>query len=282
MIPDFIVVWILLGILALVLMIVDPEKRQSHSALSSRRKTGGNSRLDQLTQFSNRSILFLPGGYYFSGSNNWETRLGNTHWRLVDSVRQRRLEELSRRRLYIRNLPTLVRRSDRDVKSLCMNWRRAIAGLLILADRNLTSGMEKLTLERYEDAIMDTAISVENASRALIYCYGGKPNTCSGQEEPLRMLATRFPESEREDFERAVETVARITQNRTVLKNISPGETKQELFGKRHAKELYKSALEVTSLFKGIIEDNFGTEIPELATIKKGVKSQMFRPPSLG
>lgn len=278
LIPDFIVVWILLGILTLVLMIVDPERRQSHSALCRGRKTRGNSRLDQYAQFSNRSILFLPGGYYLTGSNKWETQIGNTHWRIQDSVRQRRLEELSRRHPYIRNLPSLIRRSDRDAKSLYINWRRAIVGLLILADRNLKSGREKLTLEHYEDAIIDTAISVENAARALIYCYGGKPNTCSGQEEPLRMLATRFPESEREDFERAVETVARIAQNRTVLKNLPPGETKQELFSKRHAKELYRSALEVTSLFNGIIEDKFGDEIPELETIKQPQSQRLSLP----
>ncbi len=202
MIPDFIVVWVILGILALGLRYVDPEKRQSPRASSSGRMTRGNPGRAPHAQFSGRSILFLPGGYYLTGNTHWETQIGYTRWRIEDSAMQRRLRDLSRRPLDARNLPSSLSRGDRDVKSLCVNWRSAIVGLLGLAERNLQSGREKLTLEDYENVISDAAISVENAARALIYCYGGKPNVRSGQEEPLRMLATRFPESEREEFNR--------------------------------------------------------------------------------
>jgi HEPN domain-containing protein len=262
-------------------MYVDPERRQSPRPSSSGRMTRGTSRLDPHTQFSQRSILFLPGGYYLTGNTRWETQIGHTHWQVENSPRLRRLGDQSRGPLDAYNLPSSFSRGDRDVKSLCMNWRRAIVGLLGLAERNLQSGREKLILEDYANVITNAAISVENAARALIYCYGGKPNVRSGQEEPLRMLATRFPESEREEFDRAVETVARITRNRIVLKNLPAGETKQELFGKRQAKQLYNSALEVTSFFRKIIEEKFGDEIPEVKTIKNRLQSQRPGPLSL-
>jgi HEPN domain-containing protein len=282
LIPDFIIVWIIVGILALVLMHVDPEKRQSPGASPSRRITRGTSRLDPHNQFSNRSILFLPGGYYLTGNTRWETQIGNVHWQVENSPGLRRLRDQGRRPLDVPNLPWSFSRRDRNVKSLCMNWRRAIVGLLGLAERNLQSGREKLILEDYESVISSAAISVENAARALIYCYGGKPNVRSGQEEPLRMLATRFTESEREEFDKAVETVAQITRNRIVLKNLPPGETRQEVFGKRQAKQLHNSALEVTSFFKKIIEEKFGDEIPEVRTAEKRSHSQRPGPLSLG
>ncbi len=268
-------------ILSLVLMIADLEKRQSPRTPPSGEMTRGTPRLDPHNRFSNRSILFLPGGYYLTGNTRWETQIGATHWQVENSPRRRRLGDQIRRPLDVPNLPSSFSRGDRDVKSLYVNWRRAIVGLLGLAERNLQSGREKLILEDYENVIRDTAISVENAARALIYCYGGKPNVQSGQEEPLRLLATRFPEGEREEFDRTVNIVARIARNRMVLKHLPIGEAKQELFGKRQAMELCDSALEVTSFFRKIVEEKFGDEIPEVRTGKQCSQSRRRGSPRL-
>jgi hypothetical protein len=123
-------------------------------------------------------------------------------------------------------------------------------------------------LKLYEGVIQDITASVENASRALIYCFGGKPNLYTGQEEPLRMLTRRLQEGEKNDFDRAVAIGAQITNNKIVSTVLPSDGIKKELFDEKRAQELLQSASFTINLFRQIVIDNFQHEIPELTSIR--------------
>jgi len=149
-------------------------------------------------------------------------------------------------------------------KTLLENWKRSIVGLIKSADKNL--GVAKLNLEvgNYSVSVQAAVTSVENISCALIHCYSGKPDYGSGQEEALRMLARRFKGDEKSEFEKAIDSVAYIYDNRMISKYLLMHNPQEQLFAQVNARQILESASEVVSLFKRIINGHFAPEIPEL------------------
>ncbi|NIQ06183.1 MAG: hypothetical protein GWO20_10800, partial [Candidatus Korarchaeota archaeon] len=115
-------------------------------------------------------------------------------------------------------------------KNLVETWRRSVMGLLWLADGNLKSAQRYLKLKDYTNCINAASTSVENIARALIHCFGGKPDPDSGQQEPLKLLVTRLPEDEKAQFEGAIELVAYIDRNKRTLEHLSTNEMRSQLF----------------------------------------------------
>lgn len=177
----------------------------------------------------------------------------------IERVR-RRLWELSRARHLSRQGLITAEKG----KSLVQNWRKSIVGLTKLADENLTVAKEHLETSDYESAVQSAFTSVENIARALIHCFGGKPDPSSGQEEALRMLSRRFVGDEKIEFENAIDIVAKICHNRIVLGCLSTHNMRISLFDRSQTKRILESASKIVGLFKQILTHYFSTEIPEL------------------
>jgi HEPN domain-containing protein len=190
-------------------------------------------------------------------------------WRLHTGIPQRHprsiAAELRRRALLNGHLQRALG-AQTNVKALHQAWRRSIAGLLSLAETHLGSAKRKVRLRFYEEAIDDAATSVENIARAVLYCYGDKPNLSSGQGEPLQILAARLNGPEKITLEKIIENVAVINHNRIALKRLETRELKAKLFDSPSARELIERASSVVNALQQIINDRFRLEIPELTT----------------
>ena len=157
--------------------------------------------------------------------------------------------------------------NSRNGRLLVENWRRSVVGLMKLAEQKLAAAKQHLVVKDYKRAIQAASTSVENITRALIHCFGEKPLPGSGQEEVLRMLAKRFKGDERVEFEKAVDAVKRIDQNRTVLNYLSVRNVYNQLFDRAKTRQIVESTSKIIGLFKRIITERFITEIPELGEV---------------
>lgn len=150
-------------------------------------------------------------------------------------------------------------------KDMLETWRKSIVGLVKLAQRNLTYARQHLESGDYTTAVEAAVTSVENISRALMHCYGEKPELNSGQEEALRLLSLRLKGNEKIEFEKAIEEVMRLYHNKIVQRYLS---TRNIGFSFLHTKArtalLLNTASRIFTLFAQIIDEHFATEIPEL------------------
>jgi HEPN domain-containing protein len=150
-----------------------------------------------------------------------------------------------------RPLQTTV--ENRDTKALISTWRRSIIGLIKMADRNLQVAKQILTAKDYPAAAKAASTAVENISRALIHCYGDKPDFEPCQEEPLKILSLKIGGADKEKLEKAIKEVASI---RSQIAN--------QQITDATAQPIVQSASKVAELFKQMIREKFTAEIPEL------------------
>ena len=173
--------------------------------------------------------------------------------------RIRRMQELQRRQH-----STMQKAANVNGKTLVETWRKSVVGLIRLAEENLAVARHHLETKDCEASVKATSTGVENIARALIHCYGGKPDPNQGQEEALRILSQRFKGEQRAQFERAVDSLARISHNTIALRYISKHNVQIQLLDETKAKQILESALGIVHLFKQILTDHFVAEIPEL------------------
>ncbi len=145
------------------------------------------------------------------------------------------------------------------VRTLLENWRRSIDGLIRLADTNLDSARRHIEVGNYTAAVHAAFTSTENIARALIHCCGGKPDLRPGQEEALRMLTRRFKGEEKEEFEKAIDSIAEFTLDKALW-----GNPTRCLLNESRAKQTLEAALKTVAMFKRIINTHFGEEIQKL------------------
>ena len=157
--------------------------------------------------------------------------------------------------------------NGRNGRFLVENWRRSVVGLMKLAEQKLAAAKQHLFVKDYMRAIQAASASVENIARALIHCFGERPLPGSGQEEALRMLAKRFKGDERVEFEKAVDAVKHISQNKMVLNYLSVRNVYNQLFDRAKTRQIVESTSKIVGLFKRIITERFITEIPELGEV---------------
>ncbi|UCD95873.1 MAG: HEPN domain-containing protein [Candidatus Bathyarchaeota archaeon] len=136
--------------------------------------------------------------------------------------------------------------------------------LVKLAEENLRCAELRLKYGDHAETVRTAAIAVENASRALLHCYGEMPNPHSGQGEALRILATRFNELRKPEFGKIVDKVIRINMNREVLRNLPKSEIRKDIFDRDHALQTIEAAKTVVSEIKDKIVNGFKDEIPEI------------------
>ncbi|MEM2946644.1 MAG: HEPN domain-containing protein [Candidatus Bathyarchaeia archaeon] len=143
-------------------------------------------------------------------------------------------------------------------------WQKSIVGLIRLANTNLMSARTWLSIANYDLAIRDAAIAVENIARALLYCFGEKPEPNPGQQEALKLLIRRLNDDEKSWFQMTVETIDKISQNRIVAKYVSTSKVALQVFNESYTKEIVDCASTVITRFKKLIVKRFAHEIPEL------------------
>lgn len=150
-----------------------------------------------------------------------------------------------------------TRGRESETPAMIQNWKKSIAGLVKLADKNLTTAKRSIEVKDCRGAVQYAITSLENISRALIHCYGGKPDNEQGQEETLRMLISRLDEKKRAEFETTVDDYGQlITRINNYLQN--------QLNIWREAKQIVDSAKEIQNVFKRMLIDQFTAEIAEL------------------
>ena len=159
---------------------------------------------------------------------------------------------------------------DKDnTRALLWNWRRSIAGLIFLAQRNMNSARMHLGVKSYDAAAQYASTSVENIARALIHCYGGKPDESSGQEEALRLLSERLEEDEKGKFDEAIRTVACMYAGAMPSDNCSSDPLPARPLSELETRQAVESASKIVKLFQQIMINHFREEIPELlATVQ--------------
>jgi HEPN domain-containing protein len=146
------------------------------------------------------------------------------------------------------------------------DWRRAVEGLIELAFRNLKNAKELLATDSFDAAVKSASTGVENMARALIHCCGGKPEVCGGQEEPLRLLLTRFMEGERKEIGEAIQTVAWIELNKAVLRYVSKSNIAVQLLDRAKAEQIIEASERVLIMFRQVMARHFATELPGLSS----------------
>lgn len=154
-----------------------------------------------------------------------------------------------------------------SVKTVLQTWRSSIVGLVKLAQRNVINA--KLCLGRgdFEAAVEAAMTSVENISRALLHCYGEKPELGTGQEEALELLVRRFRRSDNADIVQTIEEVAQLEHTRAVYRSLSKPDAVCSVNNDKAktAESIVDSASMIVTRFSETIREHFATEIPELA-----------------
>jgi hypothetical protein len=162
-------------------------------------------------------------------------------------------------------LPPQVAGQGVASKAWVETWRKSIVGLVRLAQGNLASARRSLETRDCDAAVERGMTSVENISRALIHCYGEKPELQPGQEETLQLLSRRLNGNERTAFEKAIEVMIQLYGSRPVNEHPSTCNIGFPfILTKARTKRIIDSASEIVTLFTQIIHEHFATEIPEL------------------
>jgi DNA-directed RNA polymerase subunit M/transcription elongation factor TFIIS len=164
--------------------------------------------------------------------------------------------------------PSSARTTDREPfsRNVVQTWRGSVVGLVRLAERNLRYAKQRLERMDDETAVELAMTSVENVSRALLHCYGDKPDLGSGQVEALTMLDRRFSGQERIQYQQAVQKIAQVYRSRLAHKELLKPYTDCTLNQTRAktAESILDTASEVFFHFSRIIRENFAAEIPQL------------------
>jgi hypothetical protein len=149
-------------------------------------------------------------------------------------------------------------------KRFIENWRQSVVGLIKLAESNLQIAKSQAAILNHKASAEAAATSVENVSRALLHCFGEKPDLNSGQEEPLRLLARRLQGEERARFERAIDEAVQLCRNKIVQSYLSEKNIQAPLLNTAKTQQILETAMRIVNQFKQIIDEHFATEIPEL------------------
>lgn len=150
-----------------------------------------------------------------------------------------------------------------DVKKFLENWRRSIVGLVRLAESNLLAARTQAAMMNHKATAELSVTSVENVSRALLHCYGEKPDQSAGQEEPLRLLTRRFQGEEKARFEKMIGEAAQLYRNKIIQAYLSEKGIRAPLLSGDRTQQILETATRIVAQFRQIIDEHFATEIPE-------------------
>lgn len=145
---------------------------------------------------------------------------------------------------------------------MATTWKRAVNNLLLDATIRIGDAQRLLQSGDVVEAVLFASLSVEKIARALLHCYGIKPNTSYGQAEGLRLLHAVVKESLDEDFQKSIETVEEITAAKTSLDLMrSNNATQTRFIDQTTAKHICHEATKTATLYKKIIDEKFAKEL---------------------
>jgi uncharacterized protein (UPF0332 family) len=249
--PSVLIIWGILGLMILLFMNLDEERRRRPIKNNPRNQISPNVILGTDYPFQRRSTNPTP-----FASFSWSTPR-SYEWRVAFGNRDRRRFRSLLDRHFLQS-------KEMEITYLRRNWGGTIVQLVKLAEENIRSAELRLKYKDYAESMRNAAVAVENVTRALLHCYGEKPNSSSGQGEALRILATRFDELRKPEFSEIVDEVIRINMNREVLRNLPKSEIRKDIFDHNHALQTIGAAKTVISAIKAIIVNEFKNEIPEI------------------
>jgi HEPN domain-containing protein len=151
-----------------------------------------------------------------------------------------------------------------DVKRFLEGFRRSVVGLIRLAESNLQTARTQAGMMNYNAAAELATTSVENVSRALLHCYGEKPDQSAGQEEPLRLVARRLQGEEKARLEKAIGEAAQLYRSKSVQAYLSEKRILAPLLSEDRTQQMLETASRIVAQFRQIIDEHFAAEIPEL------------------
>lgn len=154
-----------------------------------------------------------------------------------------------------------------SARTMLQTWRSSIVGLVKLAQSNVDHARRCLETADFGAAIEAAMTSVENVSRAVLHCYGEKPELSSGQEEALKLLARRFTGSDKADIQKTIDEFAQLEHNRAIYSSYSKPDADCTIshVKAKTVESIVDSASMIVTRFCQIIWEHFATEIPELA-----------------
>jgi hypothetical protein len=210
--------------------------------LSNKRENHRLSRIDEERTPNRRftPVILTPPPFLFDSHQQFSRR-ESPRWRLHSEVRS-------------------VTRGPRQKGSVLVdNWQKSILGLIELSKRNLKLANVEYRAKNYVGAVQRASASVENISRALIHCFGGKPDLISGQVEALELIVSRFRGEKKMKFKAAIGDAVLVYQAHDASK-IVPG-TGFSTSIQREAKRAVELSVNIVRDFHGLLNEKFGDEI---------------------
>lgn len=98
---------------------------------------------------------------------------------------------------------------------IATEWRRAVGNLIRDATLQMTEAKKQLVLLDTINAVLAASMAVEKMARALLHCYGIKPEPSYGQAEALRLLQAIAKENQNQNVQKSIDFVEKITALRT-------------------------------------------------------------------
>jgi len=241
--PEAIFFGFLIAIALLIIQEACKEKKPQHRPTRTMRR---HPSLVTRTQRPLGTLLYTPSNltsnpYSVHPTDTWRRRYPRRFlpW-TTDEYRYRPTHNYRITRA-LRTAPGILNPS-REPRMLIEQWKRSITGLTRLAHQNLNIAREILKQKNYEGATKAASTSVENIARALIHCFGDKPNPTSGQEEPLKIIANRFAGDERTEFKEAINNLPNLPHNHAILKYLPlhNGTNNPNYYNAKQAKKQFK------------------------------------------
>lgn len=268
--PETIFFGFLLAIALLLLQAACKEKKPQYKPTRTQRS---HLAFPTYTQTLQRTLTYTPNNitpnpYSVYPTDTWRRRFPRRLPPWTTDIYRYRATPNDR---IIRTLGTTpnIFNSNRKPRLLIEQWKQSIIGLTRLAHQNLNTAQALLKNKNYEGASKAASTSVENIARALIHCYGDKPNPTSGQEEPLKMMTNRLAEDERAEFTEAINSLAKLPRNHAVLKHlpVHNGMNNPHYYNAQRAESTVQESQKIIRLFRQIMIRHFAIEIPEIRSI---------------
>ena len=98
-------------------------------------------------------------------------------------------------------------------------------------------------------------------ARALLHCYGIRPEQNYGQAEALRLLQAIAKESQNERFQEKITIVEKITAEKASMERRLRSQTATDFLDKTAAEQMLSEAANVIQFYKQIIQEKFATEL---------------------
>lgn len=148
-------------------------------------------------------------------------------------------------------------------KIAMLKWARSIITLIRQAEFEINDAQLQLKTEDYRSATSAVTAALEYMTKAVLYCFGEKPDAVVGELEPLKLVSLRLKEQERLKFDECIEQISRIYMIEEELENQTNQET-ETLLNTKNAPCLVDSAAKIVKAFRETLAEHFGAEIPEL------------------